>query len=136
MAAQRGQARASTPWKSHQSMVDACGWGCRACAHLSTPGGRRRPPRLRRRLLRVGGTFASYREPVEGVERGDHGHTEDGEQSAEQGSGREPRERELEAPADRRRACSAKGFAEQPVTARVLPDGIEGQRGYAEGDAL
>ena len=50
-------------------------------------------------------TLAWNREPVEGVERGDHGHAQDGEQDAEQRTDREPGESELEAPADGCRAC-------------------------------
>jgi hypothetical protein len=45
-AAQRDQARARTSWKSRESMVEACGGDRRACARVSTPGGRRRPAAL------------------------------------------------------------------------------------------
>jgi hypothetical protein len=48
-----------------------------------------------------GRALAWNREPVEGVERGDHGHAHDGEQDAEQRTDREPGEGEPEAPAER-----------------------------------
>jgi dihydrofolate reductase len=56
--------------------------------------------------------LASDREPVVGVEGGDHGHAQNGERGAEQGANREPGERELEAPADSCRARTVKGFRE------------------------
>ena len=76
------------------------------------------------------------REPVEDIERDDHRHTQDGQQDAERGAGREPGQGELKAPADGCGALMAQGFAEQPVAARVLPDGVERDRGDAERDAV
>jgi hypothetical protein len=45
-------------------------------------------------------------------------------------------ERELEAPADRCGARWVEGFAEQPVTTRVLPDAVERQRRHVKRDAV
>jgi hypothetical protein len=49
------------------------------------------------RLRVPGGTLASNWDPVEGVERGDHGYAQDGQQRAKHGTGREPGEGELKA---------------------------------------
>src|SRR5260370_6496468 len=76
------------------------------------------------------------REPVEGVKCSDHGYAEERYQEAEQGACREPGQGQLKSPADGRRAPRIKGFAEQLVTARVLPDGVERQGRRVERDAV
>ena len=75
------------------------------------------------------GAFAADREPVVGVEGSDDDHAEGGKRGAEESTEREPGERELEAPADRRRARRVEGFAEQPVAPGVLPDADFGSVG-------
>src|SRR5215471_17808050 len=67
------------------------------------------------------------REPVKDVKCSDHGHAQERYQEAEQGAYRKPGQGQLKSPADGRRVRRVKGFAEQPVTARVLPDGVERQ---------
>jgi hypothetical protein len=47
-----------------------------------------------------------------------------------------PRQSKLEAPADSRRARTVRDFAQQPVTARVLPDAVERERRHVESDAV
>jgi hypothetical protein len=71
---------------------------------LQTAPGRVRVP---------GGTRASNRDPVEGVERGDHGYAHDGQQRAKHGTRREPGEGELKADADGCRARGTRGFAQE-----------------------
>jgi hypothetical protein len=80
--------------------------------------------------------LASDRKPVVAVERGDHRDAQHGER----GAGRAPIESQasarLEALADSCRARGVERLAEQPVTARVLPDGVKRQRRQVERDAV
>jgi hypothetical protein len=70
------------------------------------------------------------------VEGSDNGYAQDRYQEAEQGACREPGQGQLKAPADGRRARRVEGFAEQPVAARVPPDGGERQGRRVENEAL
>src|SRR6516165_12166985 len=80
--------------------------------------------------------LAPDREPVKDVECSDHGHAQDRYQEAEQDTGREPGQGQLKSPADGRRVRRVKGFAEQSVSARVPPDGVERQGRRVERDAV
>src|SRR5262245_58223730 len=62
------------------------------------------------------GALPRDRPPVVEDERGDHGHAQDGEQEAQEGSGGDPGEGKPEAPADRSRTGGINCGAEQPVT--------------------
>src|SRR5215472_1827859 len=96
----------------------------------SWPWYRRSRGRLRSRAL------TPDREPVKDVECSDHGYAQDRYQEAEQGACREPGQGQLKPPADGRGARGVKGFAEQPVAARVLPDRVERQGRRVEHDAV
>ena len=72
------------------------------------------------------GDLAPDRQPVVGDERGDHGHTEDGEQGAQQGPSGEPDQGQPEASADGAGPHRIDGGTEQPrLTAHVPPDDVE-----------
>src|SRR5262245_53454421 len=70
------------------------------------------------------------------IECSDHGYAQEREQEAEQGACREPGQGQLESPSDGYRTRRVKGFAEQPVTARVLPNRVERQGRRIKRDAI
>src|SRR5215467_5838243 len=92
--------------------------------------GRRSRGRLRPRAL------TPDREPVKDVECGDHGYAQEWYQEAEQGAYRKPGQGQPKSPADGRCVRGVKALLEQVVTARILPDGVEGQGGRVERDAV